>query len=120
MITIKAPSLQIVLFTIMLLRVTNLEKNSMGSENLPNIIIYTKSYCPYCVKAKRLLNDKNLDYVEIDIEKDDDSRQAMLKKSGGSKTVPQIFINNKHIGGCDDLYVLEEDSKLDEMINLKR
>jgi glutaredoxin 3 len=128
MITIKALSLQIILFIIMILRATNLEQNSMESQNtlkqnkqnVPQIVIYTKSYCPYCVKAKRLLEGKALDYTEIDVENNATLLQEMLSKSLGRKTVPQIFLGDKHIGGCDDLYALEESGELDKIISLKQ
>ncbi len=84
---------------------------------MPNhVIMYTKSYCPYCVKAKRLLEQKNLSYQEIDIENDESLREEMIQKANGRKTVPQIFINDKHVGGCDDLYELEENGELDKII----
>jgi glutaredoxin 3 len=80
------------------------------------IIIYTTNYCPYCVRAKSLLQKKQLNFKEIDVS-DDDLREEMIKKSGGRRTVPQIFINGNHIGGCDDLYELESKNKLDELLN---
>lgn len=80
--------------------------------------MYTKNYCPYCVKAKALLKIKGVDTLveEINIEKDSTKIKEMLTRSGGRKTVPQIFINNTHVGGCDDLYALEESGKLTEML----
>jgi glutaredoxin 3 len=129
MVITKTLNLQIALFVIMILKATNLGQYSMTSKNIfeqkssqrddLSIIIYTKGYCPYCVKAKLLLEKKDLDYTEINVESNDTALQEMLSKSGGKKTVPQIFINDKHIGGCDDLYNLEENSKLDEIISLK-
>ncbi len=82
---------------------------------MPKIIIYTTDYCPYCVKAKALLTRKNAAFEEIKIE-NDEMRDAMIAKSGGRRTVPQIFIDDKHIGGCDDLYALESQKKLDELL----
>jgi len=73
------------------------------------IIIYTKDYCPYCVKAKALLHKKDLDYEEIDVTNNPELIEEMLAKSNGMKTVPQIFIKGKHIGGCDDLYKYDEE-----------
>lgn len=81
-----------------------------------NIIIYTKSYCPYCVKAKQLLNNKKLKFLEIDITNNQALIEEMLNKSAGRKTVPQIFIGDYHVGGCDDLYKLHEEGKLDKII----
>lgn len=79
------------------------------------ITIYTTNYCPYCVKAKDLLKRKGLAYEEISAE-DDAVREAMILKAGGRRTVPQIFINDQHIGGCDDLYALEKAGKLDPLL----
>ncbi len=82
---------------------------------MTDIIIYSKTVCPYCVKAKFLLKRKNVEFKEIMVNSDEISEE-MIKKSGGRMTVPQIFIDGKHIGGCDDLYALEEAGKLDELI----
>ena len=84
---------------------------------MKKIVIYTKSICPYCVKAKTLLERKGCAYQEINIEQDDALRNEMLSKSSGRKTVPQIFIGDYHVGGCDDLYALEQDKKLDVLLN---
>ena len=80
------------------------------------IIIYTKSYCPYCVKAKQLLKNKNLNITEIDITDNESLIEEMLLKSSGRKTVPQIFIDDFHVGGCDDLYALNEKGELDKIL----
>jgi len=80
------------------------------------IEIYTTSYCPYCVKAKMLLQAKDVAFKEINVEGDNDARIRLAEKSGGRKTVPQIFINGSHVGGCDDLYALDKDGKLDKML----
>lgn len=79
------------------------------------IVIYTKKYCPFCIRAKNLLDKKKLHYKEIPIDNDADLKQEMIEKSG-RHTVPQIFIGGQPIGGCDDLYQLEEEGKLDEML----
>ena len=79
------------------------------------ITIYTTNYCPYCVKAKDLLKRKGVAYEEISAE-DDAVREAMILKAGGRRTVPQIFINDQHIGGCDDLYALDKAGKLDPLL----
>ncbi len=81
------------------------------------IEIYTKDHCPYCVKAKLLLDKKGLNYVEIDVGNDPVKREELMLKSEGRRTVPQIFINDQPIGGCDDLYALEESGKLDILVN---
>ncbi len=83
---------------------------------MTKIEIYTKSTCPYCIKAKILLDQKGAQYEEISVEGNDLLREQLVKKSSGRKTVPQIFINDQHIGGCDDLYSLEEEGKLDNLL----
>ena len=82
---------------------------------MAKIIIYTTKTCPYCVKAKMLLQKKNVQYQEIDAS-DEQVREDMIKKSGGKRTVPQIFINGKHVGGCDDLYAIEAKGELDKLL----
>ncbi|AQS41010.1 MAG: Glutaredoxin, GrxC family [Candidatus Tokpelaia hoelldobleri] len=83
---------------------------------MTDIILYTKSWCPYCNRAKALLGEKGADYTEIDIEEQPEKREEMIDRAGGKTTVPQIFINGKHIGGCDDLYALEEAGKLNALL----
>ena len=80
------------------------------------IIIYTKSYCPYCVKAKQLLKNKNTNFTEIDITNNESLIEEMLLKSSGRNTVPQIFIDDFHVGGCDDLYALNDKGELDKIL----
>lgn len=82
---------------------------------MSEIIIYSKTVCPYCVRAKFLFKRKKLDFKEI-LVTSDEIMQEMLQKSGGMRTVPQIFIDGRHIGGCDDLYALEESGELDKII----
>ncbi len=82
---------------------------------MPNITIYTTTYCPYCMKAKDLLKRKGAAYNEINVE-DDTAREEMLKRSGGRRTVPQIFIGTTHVGGSDDLYALDKAGKLDPLL----
>jgi len=83
---------------------------------MADIIIYTKDHCPYCVKAKQLFKIKKQDFTEIDIGKNPEKAAEMNEKAPGSRTVPQIFINNTHIGGCDDLYALNDAGKLDSLL----
>ena len=83
---------------------------------MSKIQIYTKDYCPYCIKAKQLLKIKKQDFEEIDVTNKPDLAMEMVKKAGGRKTVPQIFINSKHIGGCDDLYALNDKGELDKLL----
>lgn len=82
---------------------------------MAEIIIYTKEVCPYCVRAKALLQRKNKTFTEIKVT-DDKIKEEMVAKSGGRMTVPQIFINDKSIGGCDDLYALDAKGELDELL----
>jgi glutaredoxin 3 len=83
---------------------------------MPDIVIYTKPYCPYCNRAKALFKQKDVPYTEINIQGNEALRTEMVTKSGGSTTVPQIFINGKHIGGCDDMYALQASGKLDGLL----
>jgi glutaredoxin 3 len=83
---------------------------------LPPIVIYTTPYCPYCVRAKMLLQRKGARYTEIDVAADSDLRSEMTTRSGGRRTVPQIFIGERHIGGCDDLMALDRQGGLDPLL----
>ncbi len=78
---------------------------------MKEIIIYTTTICPYCVRAKALLKRKGYDYSEINAD-DEAERNEMIEKAGGRRSVPQIFIDGNHIGGCDDLYALDKEGKL--------
>lgn len=83
---------------------------------MPNIIVYSGPSCPYCVRAKQLLQKKGVPFTDIDVKADTAKFDEMLAKSGGRKTIPQIFIGGQHIGGCDDLYALDAAGKLDPML----
>lgn len=83
---------------------------------MPKIEIYTKQFCSYCVRAKRLLDSKSLQFEEYPIDFDTEKRREMIQRAGGRTTVPQIFIGERHIGGCDDLMALESRGKLDELL----
>lgn len=80
------------------------------------IEIYTKPHCPYCINAKKLFVQKNINFVEYDVNSNHELRNQMIKRANGLTTVPQIFINNLHIGGSDDLYALEHANKLDLLL----
>jgi len=80
------------------------------------ITIYLTQYCPYCVRAKGLLNAKEVTYNEIDIGAQPDLRAEMIQKSNGVTSVPQIFIGETHVGGCDDLFAVESAGKLDQLL----
>ncbi|KMT64530.1 glutaredoxin 3 [Catenovulum maritimum] len=83
---------------------------------MANVIIYTKAWCPFCVRAKSLLSHKGVEFTELKIDSDAQLRQEMINKSNGSYTVPQIFINEQHVGGCDDLYAAEANGTLDRLL----
>jgi glutaredoxin 3 len=83
---------------------------------LADVEIYTKFTCPYCVRAKRLLDSKGVQYKEVPVDQGGEPRQEMLARSNGRTTVPQIFIGGRHVGGCDDLMDLDRAGKLDEML----
>jgi glutaredoxin 3 len=82
---------------------------------MSNVTIYTTNVCPYCVRAKDLLKRKGVAYTEISAE-DEKVREDMVVKAGGRRSVPQIFIGQTHVGGCDDLYALEKAGKLDALL----
>jgi glutaredoxin 3 len=81
-----------------------------------SVIIYTTRYCGYCVSAKRLLAKKGVEFQEIDVSYDPAQRTEMTRRAGGRRTVPQIFIGTRHIGGCDDLYRLDAKGELDALL----
>lgn len=85
---------------------------------MSKIEIYTKQTCPYCVRAKQLLDHKKVKYVEIRVDENPKDLEMMLLRAEGRRTVPQIFINDRGIGGCDDLYALEKEGKLDALLQL--
>jgi glutaredoxin 3 len=83
---------------------------------MPPIEIYTTHYCPYCVAAKALLSRKGAAFTEIDVSRDWERREEMIKRAQGRMTVPQIFIGATHVGGSDDLHALERAGKLDALL----
>lgn len=83
---------------------------------MAQVVIYTKDYCPYCVRAKALFDILQQPYTEIDLSQQPNRLEEMLQLSGGSRTVPQIFINSQHIGGCDDLMALHHAGKLTPLL----
>ncbi len=84
---------------------------------MADILIYTTNYCPYCTRAKELLKRKGVaDYTEIDVTSDDALREEMKEKAGGRQTVPQIFINDTHVGGFDDMAALDRQGELDPLL----
>jgi len=84
---------------------------------MAHVEIYTKTFCPYCARAKKLLGDKNVSFEEYEISMGGEKRQEMIQRAGGRTTVPQIFIGGQHVGGSDDLAALERDGKLDALLD---
>ena len=82
---------------------------------MTDVVIYTRKMCGYCTAAKKLLSEKGVAFKEFDATFDFDVKQEMIKKSGRN-TFPQIFINETHVGGCDDLFALNKKGQLDEML----
>jgi glutaredoxin 3 len=83
---------------------------------MPPIVIYTKSSCPYCHAAKALLRKKHAPFEEISVDGDRAAQAAMAVKAGGRWTVPQIFIGERHVGGCDDIHELDASGQLDPLL----
>ncbi len=84
-------------------------------QNTKPVTIYTTMICPFCIRAKRLLTQKEIEFEEIDVSSPA-NREEMRERAGGRNTVPQIFIGDKHIGGCDELHLLDAEGKLDELL----
>ena len=85
---------------------------------MSQVTIYTKAYCPYCVRAKSVLDNKGVSYQEIRIDEQPELRPEMITRAGGRSTVPQIFIGERHIGGCDDMLALDASGQLDPLLSL--
>ena len=83
---------------------------------MASIEIYTSPTCGYCHAAKRLLNEKGASFSEVDVVRHPDKRPEMVQRANGGRTVPQIFIDGRHVGGCDDLYALDAAGKLDPLL----
>jgi len=83
---------------------------------MKKVEIYTWQYCPFCIRAKSLLKKKKIDFTEYKIDGNESEREKMSARANGRRSLPQIFIDNNGIGGCDDLYLLEEENKLDSLI----
>ena len=83
---------------------------------MKKVEIYTWQYCPFCNRAKTLLNKKNITFTEYKIDGDESAREKMSIRANGRRSLPQIFIDNNGIGGCDDLYLLEDENKLDSLL----
>ena len=84
---------------------------------MPPVTVYTTRFCPYCTEAKDLLRRKSVLFDEVDVSGDRKTRAAMAERAGGRTSVPQIFIGDRHVGGCDDLYALDSAGKLDPLLS---
>ena len=83
---------------------------------MSDVTIYTKPFCPYCSRALALLREKGVEFTEIEAAFDPEKKKEMVQRSGGRMTFPQIFIGDRHIGGCDDMYELEDRGELDGLL----
>jgi len=92
-----------------------MNESDQAAPTSAKVEIYTRRFCGFCVRAKQLLDDKGVAYIEIKIDGDPELRQYMIERSGGY-TVPQIFINDQPVGGCTELYELEYEGRLDELL----
>ena len=88
----------------------------MSDSKHADVIVYCTQYCPYCIRAKSLLNNKQISFQEIDLDKQPEKYDEMVDKASGLTSVPQIFIDEEHIGGCDDMFALEAEGKLDSLL----
>jgi glutaredoxin 3 len=84
---------------------------------MAHVTLYTRPFCPYCISAVDLLEKKGADYTEIVANSDPQKRQEMLARSNGRATYPQIFVGDRHIGGCDEMMALERKGELDPLLN---
>jgi glutaredoxin 3 len=82
----------------------------------PQVTMYSTGWCPYCDRARNLLKNKGVFFSEVKVDEDPAQRDEMLKRSGGRRTVPQIFVGDHHVGGFDDLYALEKAGELDKLL----
>jgi len=83
---------------------------------MAHVTIYTRPFCGYCARALKMLNDKGADFTEVEAGMDPDKRREMMDRSGGRSTFPQIFVGERHIGGCDDMLALDREGKLDALL----
>ncbi len=87
---------------------------------MAEVEMYTTMFCPYCSRARAVLQSKGVEFVEIDIAEEPGRRAEMIRRAGGRTTVPQIFVDGEHIGGCDDLVALDRAGKLDPKLGVGR
>ena len=84
---------------------------------MPVVEIYTKAFCSFCWRAKSLLEAKKVEFIEIPVDMGGKERALMIERANGRTTVPQIFIRGEHVGGCNDLFTLEDQGRLDQMLS---
>ena len=92
---------------------------SVHDSIMPTVEIYTWQFCPFCFRAKALLKQKGIKFTEYSIDGDNEARSKMSERTGGRSTLPQIFINDMSIGGCDELYELESNNELNKLFGIK-
>ena len=85
---------------------------------MPKVVMYSTRFCPYCVRARMLLEKKGIEFTDIRVDSEPHLREEMTQLAGGRSSVPQIFIDDDHVGGCDDLYELELEGQLDKKLGL--
>jgi glutaredoxin 3 len=90
---------------------------SHDEDDMTKVEIYTSQFCGYCYRAKKLLAERGIAFTEIDVGADSGLRETMVKRAGGRRTVPQIFVGDHHVGGCDDLYALDRKGGLMPLVN---
>ncbi|MEO7654059.1 MAG: glutaredoxin 3 [Sphingomicrobium sp.] len=83
---------------------------------MPLVEIYTKAFCSFCWRAKGLLESKDIEFIEIAVDRGGADRELMIERANGRSSVPQIFISGEHVGGCSELFRLEQDGRLDQML----
>jgi len=83
---------------------------------MAKIEVYSGDYCPYCMRAKALLKQRQLEFTEYNVQDEPEKRAEMAARAPGARTIPQIFINDRHVGGCDDLYALDRKGELDKWV----
>lgn len=83
---------------------------------MAKIEVYSGDYCPYCIRAKALLKQRELEFVEYNVQSEPEKRVEMVERAPGVRTIPQIFINDRHVGGCDDLYALDKKGELNSWL----
>jgi glutaredoxin 3 len=88
----------------------------MTDATSPDIVMYSTGWCPYCDRARGLLQRKGVAFREVKVDEDAGERDTMLKRSGGRRTVPQIFIGDRHVGGYDELYALDKAGEFDKLL----